>query len=549
MGVASESLGEHLMCRIPQNVWLKTYFPLLICIWTVPVYAKPVTATGCSKAAVTAAYNSAADGDTIVIPAGNCDSSNQWSSPLVVSKKVTVQGAGTGQTIIGLSTGTNVFRINADNVRITGISFDANNYVTTNRGLIMAGYNGTESCAGSNAYKDFRIDHNSFTGLYSGDPSGCLGCNSIVVRGDVYGVIDHNTFTNCAGECIDVQNAGYLKHALSNEPGQYSANHTVYIEDNTFTYNQTYSGENVVDGNSGARYVFRYNTISLSGSGSINGIVSSHDCSGGDVCDNATQAESNIQLVEMYGNIIYNSANTSGGGGVARWMNWRGGHFYIYNNTIYYNNMDSGVQAYHLRAGHRPGCSSLEFRGFSEFCHEGTGAEGLTRNKTTLNGAIGNDTSCPVMASVSGFPTYGGSIIIGTEQIDYTGISGNQLTPCTRGANRDGGAGARASHADASAVHLLNFGVCGDQQQESYLWGNLYKATLQSSGVGMNSVVVDWQTSNLPNYERYDIKSYAERPQNWQYRNDGTAYSYAAYPYPHPLTAGIAAPSNLRIVP
>jgi hypothetical protein len=149
---------------------------------------------------------------------------------------------------------------------------------------------------------------------------------------------------------------------------------------------------------------------------------------------------------------------------------------------------------------------------------------------------------------VSGFPT-NSSIIIGTEQIDYTGIDGNTLTPCTRGANTDGGAGPRAAHSTGAAVSLLLFGRCTDQPNNSYYWGNLYKATLNSAGLARNTVeVLDKVNDNdAPYYQTYTIQSYAQRPSNWQYRNDGTAYPYTPYPYPHPLTIGLSAPQNLRI--
>jgi len=60
---------------------------------------------------------------------------------------------------------------------------------------------------------------------------------------------------------------------------------------------------------------------------------------------------------------------------------------------------------------------------------------------------------------------------------------------------------------------------------------------------------MQWAGEGGPDYTAYDIRSYAERPNNWQYRI-GTAYSYTPYPSPHPLRAGSSPPStllNLRI--
>jgi hypothetical protein len=204
------------------------------------------------------------------------------------------------------------------------------------------------------------------------------------------------------------------------------------------------------------------------------------------------------------------------------------------------------MRIYHLRSEHRDGCFPEEDIGYSSYCHEyssGAESEGLLYQKTTLNGALGNDTGCPTMTSTTDFPTSGGSIIVGTEQIDYTAISGNTLTPCTRGANDT----TRASHTNGSNVHLLVFGNCLDGPSSNYgttnpsnsswLWGNLYKATIGSSGIASNNVFVPERVNDndAPYYGIYDYQSYSQRPNNWQYRNDGSAYSYVPYTYPHPL--------------
>lgn len=539
---------------------LKLCLSLLIClaiIWTSEVQAATWTAS-CSQASIAAAQTSATNGDTISVSLSpqDCDTSNQWGSTLEITKQLTIQGQGTSSTKIGMSAGTSAFRIRANNVRITGIAFDANGFNTTNVGLIMAGYNSTAACTGAIAYSDYRIDHNSFSGLDVSDPSGCLGCNAIVIRGDVYGLIDHNTFNNCSGECIDVQGAGYFSFAYSNAPGQYAANHTNYIEDNIWNFSQTASGENAVDGNSGGRYVFRYNTINLSGTGSINGVISTHDCSNGDVCNGNTQNDTNIRLVEAYRNTINNTNNRAG-----FMINWRGGSIFLWDNTIIGSNWEGGgnppslVDAYYLRSGHRAGCLSVTHRGYSEYCHEyqaGAINDGIANAATTLNGALGNDAGCPTLASTAGFDTWGGSILVGTEQIDYTGISGNTLTPCTRGANTAEGLGPRATHANGSSVSRLIFGQCADAPTNGWMWGNLYKVTSGAAGAASNGLWVD-NIGNWPGWGDYDIKSFTERPQNYQYRNDGTAYSYTPYPYPHPLQGGVidttppAAPTGVTI--
>jgi len=63
-----------------------------------------------------------------------------------------------------------------------------------------------------------------------------------------------------------------------------------------------------------------------------------------------------------------------------------------------------------------------------------------TNNSTTLDGALlVSDTTITVL-STSGFPT-AGTLLIGTEQITYTGTTSTTFTGCTRGANSTTAAG------------------------------------------------------------------------------------------------------------
>jgi hypothetical protein len=76
----------------------------------------------------------------------------------------------------------------------------------------------------------------------------------------------------------------------------------------------------------------------------------------------------------------------------------------------------------------------------------GTVANALT---TTLNGAINASTTTIVLTSVVNFPSTGTNHIqIGSEEISYTGISGNTLTGVTRGARGT----TAASHSDGATI-------------------------------------------------------------------------------------------------
>lgn len=66
---------------------------------------------------------------------------------------------------------------------------------------------------------------------------------------------------------------------------------------------------------------------------------------------------------------------------------------------------------------------------------------------TTLNGAITNSATTITLTDASGFPT-SGQVRIGTELINYTGKSSNDLTGCTRGVEST----TAAAHSDGATV-------------------------------------------------------------------------------------------------
>jgi hypothetical protein len=90
---------------------------------------------------------------------------------------------------------------------------------------------------------------------------------------------------------------------------------------------------------------------------------------------------------------------------------------------------------------------------------------------TTLNGALLADTAgtggsgtAITLTSVTGFPTGGGTIAVGTELITYTGVSSNDLTGITRGAKGTAVAGTTGqAHSDGATVtNASEFSGWGD---------------------------------------------------------------------------------------
>src|SRR5262249_35179905 len=141
--------------------------------------AATITAATCGSADVAKALNSASEGDTVAIPAGQCT----WTANVSTSKRLTIQGAGPGQTII--TDGVNKSGSPAQAFvwivpdtgpsRMTGIEWRGNGVTATGIGNIQI--SGTAS--------QFRMDHNKFV------PNGTA---SVYIWGYVRGVVDHNTF-------------------------------------------------------------------------------------------------------------------------------------------------------------------------------------------------------------------------------------------------------------------------------------------------------------------------------------------------------------------
>src|SRR6266568_4493975 len=80
------------------EVLLRKLIPILL----IPLAAAPLTqaatwpSVSVAEADVATAISKAADGDTVTVPPGTAI----WSSQLTITKNITLQGAGVGQTII-----------------------------------------------------------------------------------------------------------------------------------------------------------------------------------------------------------------------------------------------------------------------------------------------------------------------------------------------------------------------------------------------------------------------------------------------------------------
>jgi hypothetical protein len=261
---------------------------ILVISWFVPCAALGATlkAASCSSGDVQTAISLAKEGDIIAVPAGQCT----WSTGVNIFRKgITVAGAGIDQTIITDNTRSDYlmepFFISGERgkpFRITGFTFKGmKRRSTTEPAILMAG-----DCM------NWRIDNCKF------DATGTEG-RGVITAG--YGVIDHCIFKNTY-QGVAVEGDG---DAAWDRPLTLGTENAVYIEDCTFDYNDPYDG--AVDAYNGARYVFRYNSVT-------NTLIGHHGLdSGGTRSTHSWEIYNNTFAVNK---AIYTLGGSRGGTGV-----------------------------------------------------------------------------------------------------------------------------------------------------------------------------------------------------------------------------------------
>lgn len=222
--------------RIPVFVLLAGILLLSLTV-ICEVDAATIIAASCSQTDVQAAIDTACDGDTVVVPAGQAT----WESGVSISddRNILLQGAGINLTIITRSSTGTAVNMEQTSSRVTGFTF----------------YEGRVQ---SNGGSGWRVDHCKII-----SNEGMVG---VIVRGTIQGVhpdglVDHCIFQNAR---VVVQGSaamlheGPQQHYLWAQELDLGIDEAVYVEDCTFTY--TVFG-NCMDANYGGKYVFRYNTV------------------------------------------------------------------------------------------------------------------------------------------------------------------------------------------------------------------------------------------------------------------------------------------------
>lgn len=215
--------------------------PFILLYFSFTAYAADINAASCSQADVQAAVDSASEGDRVLVPAGNCT----WTSSVVLpdSPSITLQGAGKVETLITCNTGGGCLNLGVSSSRVTGFRLtraSGNNLV---RAYVKADGWRIDHC---------RIESSTFIVGILVQNSGAI--STVLPRG----LIDNCEFHN-ARVVVNGDLAGEVAgNGLWAAPLDLGTDRAVYIEDNKFVCTVFC---NVVDGNRGGAYVFRYNIV------------------------------------------------------------------------------------------------------------------------------------------------------------------------------------------------------------------------------------------------------------------------------------------------
>lgn len=306
--------------------WIASVFAVSLLLVTRTSVAQALGATDCSAPSVQAAIDAAADGDTVTIPEGNCTWSTEVSIPS--TKGITLKGSGIDRTTIldavpggfeiavleiNLSPGRHV-------TRVTGLSINADLSTKSGMGAVILVKGG--------GLNSFRIDH---VRLYNIRQRG-IQVNSKGL--ELGGVIDHSTF-ECPGDyachAIDVLGSdGGLGSPFSRGLALGTADF-VFVEDCVFNY--SYKNDGVLDAYSGARFVFRFNTVN-------GGNIGHHGADSG--------GYRGVHSFENYGNVFNNA-------GSSLWLfMYRSGTGVHFGNTYNGNYTAGHLSVYRVNQAYSP---------------------------------------------------------------------------------------------------------------------------------------------------------------------------------------------------
>jgi hypothetical protein len=314
---------------------------MLACLTVHAATWNPAT---CSQANVASAASSAARGDTILVPEGNCT----WASRVTLTKGVTLTGAGVGSTVITSSGGTILLAVepdataiaNEENIAISGFTFDG-----AGASSIMLRIQGASGISGTKPYRYLIVHHNKFQNANNTSSSAVIesGANE---NGQIRGVIYSNTFDRCNiilrifsnNDTDEWSNTAFNQLA-------YGTGDNLFFEDNTIMFSSSYG---VADSNpgwtetgQGGRLVVRYNTWNFENAARQQEIWDIHGFQGW----NGTPDSGNTGTMqtEYYGNTITNA-------GTYRWIDHRA-TWGLFHNNVLTGTGGNSIELYGMSAG------------------------------------------------------------------------------------------------------------------------------------------------------------------------------------------------------
>lgn len=267
------------------------------CIGFTQINATHREACTCSQSDVQATIDASSDGDTVLVPAGSC----VWSSGVILSNNITLQGEGIGNTTISLG-GITAVDIGISGSRVTGFEF-------------IFSSSGGEGVSVS--HTGWRVDHCKFDFR----PAGAKGIGISFSNRNLYypqysisGLVDNCEFYDARnlvnGPAYGRHANGYRYHSTPLDLGGESA---IYFEDNYFNLAQF---GNLMDASRSGAYVFRYNTVDKTGSGGS--VVEAHSLQ--------SDQERATKKWEIYRNDINHGSYET--------MFLRGGTGVVFQNTV-----------------------------------------------------------------------------------------------------------------------------------------------------------------------------------------------------------------------
>jgi|CXWL01.1.fsa_nt_gi hypothetical protein len=283
---------------------IQSFFVAAAYVWIAqcPASAAIRNAASCQLAAVQSAVALAVVGDTVRIPAGQCD----WGSGnLAINAGIYLQGSGRDATLIHASTGTGaLITVSCSNGKPALLS-DIGLTGKANPAIWDGGLNLTNDC------QNFMVFNSRFSDFVD---------YGLSVRGNAKGVIYQNEFLNNyrPGQVGGATGYGVVVYGNGTWTAlELGTEKAVFVEDNYFHGNR-----HAIASNNGSTYVFRYNTVISSDSVRHFSMVDAHGLS---------SSPRGSRSWEIYENKL--TAGTSAAQQRSA-IGIRGGDGVVFNNTI-----------------------------------------------------------------------------------------------------------------------------------------------------------------------------------------------------------------------